>query len=91
MDSDSSQWWHIIVITPFAVGIGAGLIGGGIGTLTAICFILTYPVAIFYDVKHLNRNGSNKNTTLWVISGILSLVTFGILSYIITPYYMLKR
>lgn len=91
--SEDSQWWHVILATPIAIPIG-GVIGGTIGALLIIAFGLAYPFALRRDAKFVSENSStwNPSTGLYTLIGVLVFpLTFGILSYVVSPIYLYRR
>lgn len=88
-----SNWWHLVLATPIAVVVGGAFIGGGIGAVLSFFFVIPYPYAIRQDAKYVNAQSESAelNIRLYTVLGVLVLVTLGILSYIVSPYYLYKR
>lgn len=85
------DWWHILLVTPFAVPLAGAL--PTIGVIILIPLILLFPVAIYYDARYVRAANETWEPSrgFAAILGLAVLLTFGILSYIITPYYLYKR
>lgn len=88
-----SNWWHLVLATPIAVVVGGAFIGGEIGALLSLFFVIPYPYAIRQDAKYVNaHSGTDEmNIRIQTALGVLVLVTIGILSYVVSPYYLYKR
>lgn len=87
------NWWHLVLATPIAVIVGGAIIGGTIGALLSFFFVIPSPYAIRQDAKYVNANSGTDemNIRIRTTLGILVLLTIGILSYIVSPYYLYKR
>ena len=90
--SARSDWWHILLFMPLAILLG-GLIGGMIGVLLVGFTALLYPVAMYKDVRWVRAQDAEWTPGLrqYVLMGVLVLFTAGLLSLILSPYYLYKR
>lgn len=88
-----SNWWHLVLATPIAVIVGSVVIGGEIGAVLSFFFVVPYPYAIRQDAKYLNASAESDRLSVrfYTVLGILVLLTVGILSYVVSPYYLYKR
>lgn len=86
------NWWHLVAFTPFGFVLG-GLIGGYVGGLIVLASILPYPFAIHWDATYVNEQTVDGGPNVWVstILGVLVVATVGLLSFVVTPYYIYRR
>lgn len=86
------DWWHVILATPFLVVIG-GLVGGYVGGMLVVISALLYPVAMRGDAKYVSETAESAgpNVRLATVLGVLVLLTLGLLSVVVSPYYLYRR
>lgn len=86
-----NDWWHIIIGTPIVFPL-AGILGS-IGVIILIPMVLLFPIAIYYDSRYVRAANETWQPSRGyaAVLGIAVLLTFGLLSYIISPYYLYKR
>lgn len=86
------DWWHVVLATPFLV-VAGGLIGGYIGVMLVLLSALLYPVAMRGDAKYVSETAASggPNVRLATVLGIIVLLTLGLLSLVVSPYYLYRR
>lgn len=86
------NWWHLVAFTPLGFVLG-GIIGGYVGGLIVLASILPYPFAIHWDAKYVNEQTADSGLNVWIstLLGVLVVVTIGLLSFVVTPYYVYRR
>lgn len=86
------DWWHTILFLPIAMVIGIPL-PGFIQAMLFFPILLLYPIAMRKDAQWVTGTSSNWNPSAnkYTILGVLVFVTFGLLSFIISPIYMYRR
>jgi len=92
------DWWHVILAMPvvIAVELGIAIALGGIPSIAYLVqglFALLFPIALYQDVKYVGalKNGWRPGRGRYLLAGLLVLVTMGLLSVIVSPYYLRKR
>jgi hypothetical protein len=84
------DWWQVLLLTPIAVIIG-GMIDV-IGVFLMIGFAIAYPIALYKDSIYVSQTSDwEPNPRLYAVIGLVVMVTFGLLSYIISPIYIFLR
>jgi hypothetical protein len=86
------NWWHLVAFAPVAVVVG-GAVGGAVGAMLIMFSILPYPLAMRWDTKYIaaNSQSASPGTGVATVLGVLVLLTFGIASYLVTPYHLYRR
>lgn len=85
------NWWHLIALTPVVIPIGSQL--GTVGIILIAGFAASYPVAMYKDAIYVSQTSSkwDPSPRTYASIGLLVMLTFGILSYIVSPIYLYRR
>jgi hypothetical protein len=90
-----SDWWHIVAALPlyFPLALIAILLVGINPYIFQIFLVLLYPVALYQDAKYVRQNSSNwrPGKIRYGLLGVLVVLSAGILSLLVSPYYLYKR
>lgn len=86
------DWWHVVLATPIMVAVGV-ILGGAIQVLLVGCFLVLYPIAVKKDMEYIQSVSTDwePSSRFWLIWAVLSSLTLGVLSFLVTPLYLLKR
>lgn len=97
MVAPRDNWWHVVAALPVllilillsaAVGISSSFFH-----LMQLLFALLYLPAIVWDARYVRLLGTDWQPGKWLYGfcGLLVLLTLGLFSFIVSPYYLYKR
>lgn len=89
-----ADYWRIVAATPIALIMSSIVFGGGwITGLVVILFSVAYIYALRRDAQYVQTRAGAAwpNVRLYTVFGFITLLTFGVLSYLLSPYYLYKR
>lgn len=89
-----ANWWHLVVALPVWLLVAGVLLLVGVDlAIVTIFFALAYPVGLFLDVRYVRAHCETwqPNRVVYGALGVVVLVSMGVLSFVVSPYYLCKR
>lgn len=90
-----NDWWHIFAVLPAWLFIAVILNGavGGLLSIVQLILAFIYPIAIWKDGTYLRQieHGWIPNRYKALFGGLLVALSMGLLSLVVSPYYLYKR
>jgi hypothetical protein len=89
-----SNWWHLVAALPLWILLAGVLLLVGVDlAIVTIFFALAYPVGLFLDVRYVRATSETwkPNRIVYGTLGVLVLLSMGVLSFLVSPYYLYKR
>lgn len=89
------DWWHVVAAMPlyFPIAILCILFLGINPYIFQIALAILFPYSLNKDIKYVSSMNDNWKPNKYVYSflGIITLLSFGTLSIVVSPYYIYKR
>ncbi|WP_380674622.1 hypothetical protein [Salinigranum sp. GCM10025319] len=89
-----SNWWHLVAALPLWILLAGVLLLVGVDlAIVTIFFALAYPVGLFLDVRYVRATCETwkPNRIVYGALGVLVALSMGVLSFLVSPYYLYKR
>lgn len=85
------NWWHVILAAPPST-LAVQLVGE-LGVLLFLPFWFLYPIAFWLDGKYLRAvdETAAPGSRFSLAAGLLGFLSLGLLTWVISPYYLYKR
>lgn len=89
------SWWMMIAGMPVFLVVYAIVFADDLQSLAVFSSVLhvLYIVALYSDAKYLNQYDLswNPSPTKWALVGVLNWLVAGLLTILISPFYLYKR